>query len=243
MADNSVKPYNELDDKKSQVGKMFDNIADKYDFLNRLLSAGIDQRWRKNVTKRLKSIAPDKVLDIATGTADLAIMIQKELGSNHIIGVDISQKMLEVGVKKVKNKNLEDTISLEWGDSENLRFEDNSFDAVTVAFGVRNFGNLEKGIEEIYRVLKPGGKAVVLEFSRPRLPVFKQLYDFYFKAILPTIGKLTSRDPKAYRYLYESVQAFPDYDSFTEVLTKRGFKDCQFFPQTLGICCIYEGLK
>ena len=243
MKDNPVKPYHEDSGKKAQVERMFDNIAGKYDLLNRLLSAGIDQRWRKNVSKKLTSLAPDNLLDIATGTADLAIMCQKQLNLQHVIGVDISQKMLDVGVDKIKKLGLSDAISLEWGDSENLRFDDNSFDAITVAFGVRNFGDLEKGISEIHRVLRPGGKAVILEFSRPRLPGFKHLYDFYFKAILPTIGRWTSKDPRAYTYLYESVQGFPDYEDFTSVLESKGFNDCQYDVQTLGICCIYEGSK
>lgn len=243
MSDNPVKPYSEDGGKKAQVEKMFDNIASKYDLLNRLLSAGIDQRWRKNVARKLKGVAPGNLLDIATGTADLAIMCQQQLDLKHVIGVDISQKMLDVGIAKVDKLNLSKEIKLEWGDSENLRFDDNSFDAITVAFGVRNFGDLEKGISEIHRVLKPGGKAVILEFSRPRLPGFKHLYDFYFKAILPTIGRWTSKDPRAYTYLYESVQGFPDYENFTAVLESNGFKDCQYDVQTLGICCIYEGSK
>lgn len=243
MDKKTIKPYDQNSDKKTQVGRMFDNIAGKYDLLNRVLSAGIDQRWRKNVTKRLKDRSLDQVLDIATGTADLAIMTHDQLKPNHIIGVDISQKMLDVGVRKINKRGLSDSITLAWGDSENLSFEDNTFDAVTVAFGVRNFGDLEKGIEEIYRVLKPGGKAVVLEFSQPRLPGFKQLYNFYFSTILPLIGKWTSKDPKAYQYLYESVQSFPDYEAFIEVLKGKGFNNNQFFPQTLGICCIYEGIK
>lgn len=243
MSDKTVKPYDQNEDKKTQVGRMFDNIAKRYDLLNRVLSAGVDQRWRKNVTRRLKELSPNTILDIATGTADLAIMCYDQLQPKKVVGVDISQKMLDVGQNKLSKRGLEDKIFLEWGDSENLSFADNSFDAVTVAFGVRNFGDLEKGLEEIYRVIRPGGKAVVLEFSQPRMPVFKQLYNFYFSTILPSIGRWTSKDPKAYKYLYESVQSFPDYEAFLQLLEKKGFKRTDFFPQTFGICCIYEGVK
>ncbi|MDX1685108.1 MAG: bifunctional demethylmenaquinone methyltransferase/2-methoxy-6-polyprenyl-1,4-benzoquinol methylase UbiE [Saprospiraceae bacterium] len=243
MTKKTVKPYEDSGDKKTQVGRMFDNIAGKYDLLNRMLSLGVDQIWRRNVTRRLKDLKPQRVLDVATGTADLAIMIQEKLSCQEVIGVDISQKMLDVGHKKIERKGLEGHVRLEWGDSENLQFPDNSFDAATVAFGVRNFGDLQLGIQEIYRILKPGAKLVVLEFSRPRLPVFKQLYDFYFSTILPNVGRWTSKDPKAYRYLYESVRAFPDYERFIDVLEDNGFSQTNFLPQTLGICCIYEGIK
>jgi demethylmenaquinone methyltransferase/2-methoxy-6-polyprenyl-1,4-benzoquinol methylase len=244
MDKKKVKPYNEEEEKKAQVGRMFDNIASKYDLLNRVLSAGIDQRWRKNSADRLKSIQPNnKLLDIATGTADLAIMLNRRLGADEIIGVDISNNMLDVGRKKITKLGLDNAIHLEWGDSENLQFQDNSFDGVTVAFGVRNFGDLRKGMEEIYRVIRPGGKAVILEFSKPRMFGFRQLYDFYFKTILPKIGRWTSRDSKAYSYLYESVQSFPDYEAFLEVLDSVGFKQCLYESQTLGICCIYEAVK
>ena len=170
-------------------------------------------------------------------------MLHRRLGANEITGVDISNKMLEVGKRKILSMGLADSIHLEWGDSENLQFEDNTFDGVTVAFGVRNFGDLQKGMEEIYRVIRPGGKAIILEFSKPRLPVFRQLYDLYFSTILPKIGRWTSKDSKAYRYLYESVQSFPDYEAFLEVLESVGFKQCLYKSQTLGICCIYEAVK
>ncbi len=222
---------------------MFDGIAPYYDFLNGLLSAGIDTIWRRKTIAKFKSNPPSKLLDVATGTADLAIEAYKQLNSEEIIGLDISHEMLEIGRKKVNKKSLNQNISLVKGDSENLEFSDGYFGGVTAAFGVRNFGNLEKGLSEMHRVLKPGGKIVILEFSRPRLFPFKQLYNAYFKYILPVIGKLTSKDPKAYAYLYESVQAFPDYEDFDKVLKKIGFKDTEWTPLTLGICTIYQGTK
>jgi demethylmenaquinone methyltransferase/2-methoxy-6-polyprenyl-1,4-benzoquinol methylase len=205
-----VKPYNEQGGKKEQVSEMFDNIAKNYDFLNRFLSFRFDVLWRKKAIKLLKGDNPKIILDVATGTADVALETYKQLNPEKIIGVDISNEMLAVGRTKIAKKELSDIITLENGDSENLRFESNTFDAITVAFGVRNFENLEKGLGEMQRVLKKGGKLVVIEFSQPTIFPFKQLYNFFFKYILPTIGKLISKDPKAYKYLYESVQAFPD---------------------------------
>ncbi|MFK8103094.1 MAG: bifunctional demethylmenaquinone methyltransferase/2-methoxy-6-polyprenyl-1,4-benzoquinol methylase UbiE [Saprospiraceae bacterium] len=222
---------------------MFNNIAPYYDFLNRLLSLGIDKSWRKQAIKLLEEQAPKYVLDVATGTADVAIACQKQLNTDKIIGVDISSEMLEIGKKKIKKLGLTEKIELKLGDSENLPFEDNTFDAVTVAFGVRNYENLEKGLIEMRRVLKQDGRLIVLEFSRPTIFPFKQLFNGYFKYVLPTIGKLTSKDPKAYQYLYESVQAFPDGDDFLKVLSKTGYKSNQCKALTLGICSIYSGSK
>lgn len=222
---------------------MFDNIAPKYDFLNRLLTVGIDQSWRRNATRKLSSYQQGVLLDMATGTADLAIMLAEKLNPVKVIGLDISNNMLSVGREKISKKGLSEIIDLKWGDSEAIPFPDNHFDGITVAFGVRNFQNLEKGISELSRVLKKGGKLVVLEFSRPRIFGFRHLYDFYFKYVLPRVGKLTSKDPKAYQYLYESVQAFPDYEKFTAILERNGLSECSISPQTLGICCIYEGKK
>ena len=239
-----VKPYEEKSGgKKEQVSQMFDNIAPYYDLLNRLLSLGIDTIWRKKAIQELKASNPKKILDVATGTADMTLEMIRQLQPEKIIGMDISREMLDIGVEKIKKKGFEHIVSLESGDSENLRYEDNTFDAVTVAFGVRNFENLEKGLSEMYRVLNKGGKVVVLEFSRPSIFPFKQLFNSYFKYILPTIGKITSKDPKAYRYLYESVQAFPDGKDFVSVLEKTGFNSNQCKRLSLGICSIYTGVK
>lgn len=238
-----VKPYNESDSKKRQVSTMFNRIAPYYDFLNRLLSLGIDTVWRKKAIKQLDKGDAKVILDVATGTADLALEASRQLNPEKIIGLDISNEMLEVGREKIKRKGLSELITLQEGDSENLPFSDNTFDAITVAFGVRNFENLEKGLKEMYRVMKPGGKVVILEFSRPQIFPFKQLYNFYFRNILPAIGKLTSKDPKAYRYLYESVQAFPDGDAFLSILENLGYKSNRCIPLTLGVCSIYTATK
>lgn len=239
-----VKPYDEeSSSKKSQVSRMFNRIAPYYDFLNRLLSLGIDTIWRQRAIARLKDRRPRIILDVATGTADLAIESARQLNPERIVGVDIAGDMLEVGRRKLRKQGLDALIELQQGDSENLPFPDNTFDAVTVAFGVRNFENLEKGLAEMRRVLKKDGQLVVLEFSKPRLFPFRQLFNAYFKYILPQIGRFTSKDPKAYRYLYESVQAFPDGDDFLRILQKTGFKSNQCIPLTLGICSIYSGRK
>ncbi|MEM1322203.1 MAG: bifunctional demethylmenaquinone methyltransferase/2-methoxy-6-polyprenyl-1,4-benzoquinol methylase UbiE [Bacteroidota bacterium] len=222
---------------------MFNNIAPYYDLLNRLLSLGIDRSWRRKAIATLKADQPQRVLDVATGTADLALEAYKQLKPKHITGVDISDEMLEIGRVKIGKKDLGESIELLNGDSENLPFDDNTFDAITVAFGVRNFENLEKGLTEMRRVLNQGGKLVVLEFSRPTIFPFKQLFNAYFKYILPQIGRLTSKDPKAYSYLYESVQAFPDGQDFVTVLEKTGFKSNQCKRLSLGICSIYTGQK
>lgn len=239
----SVKPYNEAEGKKDQVSRMFNRIAPYYDFLNRLLSLGIDTIWRKKAIRQLKAIDPKNVLDIATGTADLALETARQLNPDKIVGVDISTEMLEIGRTKIKKRGLESLIVLQEGDSENLPFEDNTFDAITVAFGVRNFENLEKGLAEMHRVLKKNGRLIVLEFSKPRLFPFKQLFTLYFKYLLPVIGRFTSKDPNAYRYLYESVQAFPDGKQFLAILSKTGYKSNQCIPLTLGICSIYSAGK
>lgn len=238
-----VKPYEETGSKKNQVSTMFNNIAPYYDLLNRVLTLGIDQQWRKKAMKQLKADNPKMILDVATGTADLALEVVKHVDAEKVIGIDISTDMLAIGRKKIEKKNLQHVITLEEGDSENLPFEDNTFDAITVAFGVRNFENLEKGLAEMLRVLKPDGKVIVLEFSKPTLFPFKQLFNIYFKYILPTIGRLTSKDPKAYKYLYESVQAFPDGKNFVAILERLGYQSTQFTPLSLGICSIYLGKK
>jgi len=239
-----VTPYDDAErSKKKQVADMFDRIAGNYDFLNHFLSMGIDRRWRKHAVKALSALKPKSILDVATGTGDLAVDLSTKLKTDKVIGLDIAVKMLEVGKEKVKKKNLDDKIEFIEGDSEDLPFENNQFDATTAAFGVRNFQNPLAGLKEMNRVTRPGGKIVVLEFSKPRGFLFKHLYTFYFNNILPTIGRLLSKDPKAYRYLHDSVQAFPDYENFTALLDKAGYKNTQFKALTFGICCIYQGTK
>ena len=228
--------------KKQQVAKMFNSISGRYDFLNHFLSLGIDIRWRKKAIHYLKQFAPDTILDVATGTGDFAIEAVN-LNPSRIIGVDISEGMLAIGRKKVLSMGLEEKIALQIGDSENLPFPDNSFDAVIVAFGVRNFENLEKGLSEIYRVLKTGGHLVVLEFSKPVKFPMKQLYRTYFKYILPTLGRLISKDKTAYTYLPESVEAFPDGDNFLSHLRKLNFNSCHTRPLTFGISSLYTAIK
>jgi demethylmenaquinone methyltransferase/2-methoxy-6-polyprenyl-1,4-benzoquinol methylase len=238
-----VKPYDATADKKHQVAAMFNNISRYYDFLNHFLSLGIDRRWRRKTIATLLDSKPQRLLDVATGTADLAIEAHRQLQPQQIIGIDISTKMLDIGRTKLQKISLHEAITLQEGDSESLPFEDNSFDAVTVAFGVRNFADVEKGLREIVRVLRPGGKAVILEFSRPKRFPFKQGYNFYFKYVLPFIGRITSKDKKAYSYLYESVQAFPEGEQFVDLLHHIGLTDTTCTPLTLGICSIYTGIK
>jgi demethylmenaquinone methyltransferase/2-methoxy-6-polyprenyl-1,4-benzoquinol methylase len=238
-----VVPYKGQDKgKKEQVAEMFDSISPKYDFLNHLLSGGIDIIWRKKAIQLLKNKQIKSVLDIATGTGDFAIETLK-IHPDKIVGVDISEGMLSFGIEKIKKLGLEDKISLQMGDSENLPFEDNSFDAITVSFGVRNYENLEKGLTDMFRVLKPGGYCLILEFSNPKHFPMKQLYGFYSKYILPILGKLISKDQAAYTYLPESVQAFPDGKDFLQIFQKTGYIQTQWIPMTGGICSIYLGRK
>lgn len=229
--------------KKEQVAHMFNNIAPQYDFLNRFLSAGIDISWRKKALSMLKNDQPKKILDIATGTADVAIMASKILSPEKIIGIDISQGMLDLGKKKVTDQGLDKIIELQLGDSEAIQFNENSFDAVTVSFGVRNFQQLEIGLSEIKRVLREGGKLIVLEFSRPSLPGVQQLYKLYMSLVAPGIGKLFSNNRDAYQYLNDSVQKFPEGKDFVQVLESVGFKNTSFKRLSLGICSIYIGTK
>lgn len=238
-----VTPYGSNAGKKAEVEQMFDRIAPRYDLLNRLLSLGIDVSWRKRAISYLKPAQPAEILDVATGTADVAILTAKILNPKKVVGIDISNQMLGLGRGKIETQGLSEIISLETGDSERLRFADGSFDAVTVAFGVRNFENLEKGISEMYRVLRPNGRIVILEFSKPHVFPIKQLYNAYFKYVLPLIGRLTSRDLRAYTYLFESVQVFPEGNQFTEILTKTGFQHSLCERLTLGICSIYTATK
>lgn len=221
---------------------MFNNISRHYDFLNHFLSLGIDRLWRKKAIRLLAPQKPRLMLDVATGTGDFAIQALV-LNPEKVIGVDISEGMLEAGRKKLQKRGLSGKIELHRGDSENLDFEENKFDAVTVGFGVRNFENLEKGLREINRVMKPGGMLVILEFSRPRTFPFRQVYNFYFKTILPKIGRLVSKDRSAYTYLPESVEAFPDGTDFENILKRTGFKDTTCKPLTFGISSIYTGRK
>ncbi|MEX2349417.1 MAG: bifunctional demethylmenaquinone methyltransferase/2-methoxy-6-polyprenyl-1,4-benzoquinol methylase UbiE [Flavobacteriaceae bacterium] len=240
---DKVKPYKESElNKKKQVEKMFDTISGNYDGLNRVISLGIDKKWRKKVVKIVTDINPESVLDIATGTGDLAISFAK-FDIPKIVGFDLSEGMLAVARKKVADQNIADKIEFLQGDSEAMPFEDNSFDAITVAFGVRNFEDLEKGLSEILRVLKPGGTFVVLETSVPTKTPFKQGYHFYSKSILPLVGKLFSKDKVAYNYLSESASVFPYGENFNNILRKIGFKEVKNKPQTFGVASIYTASK
>jgi demethylmenaquinone methyltransferase/2-methoxy-6-polyprenyl-1,4-benzoquinol methylase len=238
-----VTPYGDEENKKGQVTQMFDSIAPYYDYLNRFLSLGIDITWRNKLIAKLKPLQPKRILDVATGTADLAVSMAKALKPDAVVGMDISKEMLKVGDKKILKKGLDKTVVLEHGDSENLKYNTGEFDAVTAAFGVRNFENLKAGLQEMHRVLAPGGHIMILEFSRPRVFPIKQLFNAYFKYLLPVIGRLKSKDPKAYQYLYESVQVFPDYDQFTGILSEVGFSETSYQPLSFGICTIYVGIK
>ncbi|HRO42569.1 MAG TPA: bifunctional demethylmenaquinone methyltransferase/2-methoxy-6-polyprenyl-1,4-benzoquinol methylase UbiE [Flavipsychrobacter sp.] len=228
--------------KKAQVAEMFNNIAGKYDFLNHFLSLGIDKGWRKKAINEIATINPKRILDVATGTGDLAIAAVKT-NPKEIIGVDIADQMLEVGRKKIVEQNLSEIISLRNGDSEALPFESNSFDAVTCAYGVRNFENLEAGLKEMSRVLRDGGKVAILEFSHPKAFPIKQLYQFYFRFILPVMGKILSKHSSAYTYLPESVKAFPEGKRFCEILKECGFKNPKARPLTFGITTLYTASK
>ena len=238
-----IIPYqNSALSKKGQVEKMFDNISKEYDILNRVISFGIDISWRKKIVKILKSKNPSIILDVATGTGDLAIELVKT-NAKKIIGLDISKGMLDVGINKINHKNLNNTIEMVIGDSENLKYEDNFFDAVTVSFGVRNFESLDLGLREIFRVLKPNGSLVILETSNPTKFPFKQFYTVYSKFILPTIGKIFSKDKLAYNYLSESSAEFPYGEKFNNILKKIGFNSVVDFPQTFGVATIYVASK
>lgn len=237
----NVTPYDSDASKKEQITKMFDNIAPKYDMLNRVLSLGIDVQWRKKLVRRVMQSKPTDILDIATGTGDVAIMMASEANCE-VTGIDISAQMLSFATKKANKAQLDNTAFMK-GDSENLPFTDNSFDAVTVAFGVRNFEHTDVGLKECHRVLKPGGIMAVLEFSKPNHSPLKQIYNGYFKYVLPIIGRLTSKDPKAYTYLFESVQSFPQREAFIELLHGAGFSMGRFKPLTFGICTLYWSTK
>lgn len=229
--------------KKQQVAEMFDQIAFRYDFLNRFLSGGIDIVWRKKAIHQLKEVNPRLVLDVATGTGDVAIMTYKYLQPDKIIGIDISNGMLELGRQKIAKLLLNDRIELQQGDSETINFPNDSFDAITVAFGVRNFEDLRKGLQEMLRVLKPGGKLVILEFSKPKYKIFNWLCNIYMNRITPGLGKLISKNRDAYQYLNHSVKAFPEGKDFINILQQTGYTATYLKTLSLGICTIYCGRK
>jgi demethylmenaquinone methyltransferase/2-methoxy-6-polyprenyl-1,4-benzoquinol methylase len=243
MAKKQVVPYqNKKITKKTQVRQMFDGISPQYDLMNRIISGGIDVKWRKNVVAILVAQKPQKILDVATGTGDLAVALIKTQATE-IIGIDISAGMLDLGKQKVKKNHWEKTIKMEIGDSENIDYADNYFDAVTVAFGVRNFENLDKGLSEILRVLRPGGDLVVLETAVPQNYLMRQFYRFYTQFIMPAIGWVFSKDKSAYQYLSDSAAAFPFGKAFNNILAKNGFIAIEDIPQTLGVASIYRAQK
>ncbi len=245
FAHDRIVPYQDSDQsKKEQVAGMFNDIAPRYDFLNRFLSAGIDISWRKKALDELRSLKTiQHLLDVATGTGDLAILAARRLNPSKITGIDISEGMLELGRKKLLKFDLTQQIDLQQGDSEAINFPDASFDAVTVAFGVRNFQDLEKGLTEMRRVLRTGGKLVILEFSKPKIKGIQQLYNLYMGLIAPGMGSLFSKNRKAYQYLSDSVQHFPEGKNFTDIMNKIGFKETTCKKLSFGICSIYCGLK
>jgi demethylmenaquinone methyltransferase/2-methoxy-6-polyprenyl-1,4-benzoquinol methylase len=242
MSQKVVKPYDSGQSKKEEVAQMFNNISANYDFLNHFLSLGIDHLWRKRAVKQLQKQQPKVLLDLATGTGDFAIACLK-LKPEKIIGMDISSGMLEVGKQKMKKRAFDNIIDMQLGDSENMPFADHTFDAITVGFGVRNYENLEKGLGEMLRVLKPGGQAVILEFSKPKAFPIKQLFGFYSKVLIPLFGKYLSKDERAYTYLPESVAAFPEGAAFVGVLQKVGYQTSEPIRLSGGIASIYIGTK
>ena len=242
MSQKVVKPYDSGQSKKEEVAQMFNNISANYDFLNHFLSLGIDHLWRKRAVKQLQKLQPKVLLDLATGTGDFAIACLK-LKPEKIIGMDISSGMLEVGKQKMKKRAFDNIVDMQLGDSENMPFADHTFDAITVGFGVRNYENLEKGLGEMLRVLKPGGQAVILEFSKPKAFPIKQLFGFYSKVLIPLFGKYISKDERAYTYLPESVAAFPEGAAFVAVLQKVGYQTLEPIRLSGGIASIYIGTK
>ena len=239
----SIKPYNEDEKKSVQVERMFDNIAPAYDQLNHTLSWGIDKSWRKRAINWLKPFQPQRMMDVATGTGDFAIQACRVLNPQELIGTDISEGMMNVGRQKVKDAGLEGRISFAKEDCTALTFPDNRFDAITVAFGVRNFEDLDKGLREMHRVLDTDGKLVILELSEPDWFPMKQLYALYSKVVIPTLGKLLSKDRSAYTYLPQSIKAFPQGEVMREIILKAGFREANFKRLTLGICTLYTATK
>jgi demethylmenaquinone methyltransferase/2-methoxy-6-polyprenyl-1,4-benzoquinol methylase len=240
---DDIKPFDTEGSKKAQVSEMFDTIAPRYDFMNRFLSAGIDVLWRRKAIRLFQKDHPAYILDVATGTGDMAIMAARLLPVEKIAGIDISEGMLEVGRKKIEKEGLADRITLYSGDGETINFAERTFDGVMVAFGVRNFENLEKGLQEIFRVLKPGAQLVVLEFSKPRIPGVKNLYNLYMGFVAPQMAKMFRQNKKAYQYLNQSAKAFPDRQHFIDILIKSGYSNTYYKSLSLGICCIYSARK
>lgn len=238
-----MKPYNSQKTKKEEVQQMFDNIAPTYDKLNHILSLSIDKMWRRRVVRKVRRMKPEKIMDLATGTGDLAIKMAKAMPKAKIMGVDLSEKMLAVAAEKVRRKGLDDHIALYQGDAENLDVTDGVLDVVTVAFGVRNFGNLEQGLSEIMRSLRSGGHIVVLEFSTPRNWFVRKCYQFYSNHVMKPVGGMVSKDRKAYDYLPDSIVEFPDRERFLEIMHRTGFVECRRFSQSFGIAQIYIGKK
>ena len=236
-----MKPYNTDQTKKEEVREMFDNIAPKYDLLNHTLSMSIDRVWRRRVVGEVRRAKPGRILDVATGTGDLAIAMARRIRDVQVLGVDLSEQMLAVARRKIEARGLDGRIVLDRGDAERLAVADASVDVATVAFGVRNFGDLGAGLRELARTIKPGGKVVILEFSRPRNRVFRALYEFYSYKILPRIGGLVSRDKRAYEYLPASVGEFPAPEEFMAMLARAGFRNCRARSQSFGIAQIYIG--
>ncbi|MDD2962296.1 MAG: bifunctional demethylmenaquinone methyltransferase/2-methoxy-6-polyprenyl-1,4-benzoquinol methylase UbiE [Muribaculaceae bacterium] len=238
-----INPYNDLESKTGQVRQMFDSIAPAYDFMNRAMTFGIDKLWRRRAVNIIKKNAPAKILDVATGTGDLAFLLNKMLAPKEIIGIDLSQGMLDVATEKAKKAGTGDTILFEQGDCLNLRFEDNYFDAITVAYGVRNFEHLERGYQEMYRVLAPGGVLCVIELSTPTNPLVKPLYRFYTNCLIPLIGRSISKDRRAYSYLPESIAAVAQGNEMLGIMRRAGFEDGYFKALTFGVCTLYFATK
>lgn len=238
-----INPYNDNESKTGQVRQMFDSIAPAYDFMNRCMTMGIDKLWRRKAVKIVGKSRPQHLLDVATGTGDLAIQLCKKLNPAKIVGIDLSEGMLEIGRRKVADRGLDRVITLEQGDCLNLRFGEGEFDAVTVAYGVRNFEHLEQGYAEMYRVLAPGGMLCVVELSTPTNPLIKFFYDIYTRHIIPFVGRSKSKDARAYSYLPESIAAVPQGEAMLQIMRRIGFKQCQAIAMTFGTCSIYVGVK
>lgn len=238
----NIKPYQTPSSRKTEVQQMFNNISEKYDLANNVLSLGVHQLWKKKCINILKAYKPNIILDLATGTGDLAILLT-QLHPKKIFAADYADKMLQMAQQKILQKKLNHIVEVRKEDGEQLSFEDNFFDAITISFGIRNFENYQKGLQEMYRVLKPGGVLVILEFTMPRNSIIKALYSFYFKYILPIIAWFITRDKKAYDYLPASVQAFPQYEKFCSIIQQQGFSKCTFLPLTGGIATMYIAEK
>lgn len=239
----TIKPYNENEEKGQQVERMFDSIAHSYDLLNHTLSMGIDKHWRKAAINSLKPFCPKTILDVATGTGDFALLAAKELHPDKLLGVDLSEGMMKVAAEKVKKVGLDSTISFQKEDCTQLSLNDNTFDALTVAYGIRNFQNLDKGLEEMHRVLRPGGRLVIIELTAPNRFPMKQLFWLYSHVLMPTVGKIISHDSKAYSYLPATMEAFPQGEVMQNILQKAGFKDVKFKRFTFGLSTMYTAAK